>query len=179
MPTKRIKFGLSTSSVRRAMDELKAYKTWTQRKCDELALELAKRGTFLIRMKIAEHGAIDTGELISAVSYPERIAPGVYRISLRVNNGRGDNYALFVEYGTGVEGFREPHPKAAEMGWDYAIGKHIHDTKDGQYIGWTYPKRDGTFGFTEGQEARPFWHESAQELPEYVYDVVRKVFGNG
>lgn len=178
MPTKRIKFGLSTASVRRAMDELKAYKMWTQRKCDELALELAKRGTFLIRMKIANYDAIDTGELISAVSYPERIAPGMYRISLRVNNVSGDNYALFVEYGTGPKGAGAPHPEAGLMGWDYDIGPKIFDTKDGRR-GWIYPKDDGTYRFTEGQKARPFWHESAQELPDYIYDAVRKVFGNG
>ena len=177
MPTKRIKFGLSTGSVRRAMDELNAYKKWTQQKCDELALELAKRGTFLIRMKIAGYGAIDTGELISAVSYPERIVPGMYRISLRVNNGSGDNYALFVEYGTGPKGAGAQHPEAELMGWEYDVGSNIFDTKDGRR-GWIYPK-NGTFRFTEGQKARPFWHEATQELPEYVYDAVRKVFGNG
>lgn len=177
MATKRIKFGLSTASVRRAIDELKAYKKWTQEKCDELALELAKRGTFLIRMKIAEFDAIDTGALISAVSYPEQIAPGKYRITLRVDNGQGDNYALFVEYGTGVVGAASPHPKAGEMGWTYTTGSKIFTTKDGR-VGWIYPK-DGTYHFTEGQEARPFWHESAEELPKYIYDAVRKVFGNG
>lgn len=178
MPTKRIKFGLSTASVRRAMDELKAYKRWTQQKCDELALELAKRGTYLIRMKIAGYDAIDTGELISAVSYPERVAPGMYRISLRVNNGSGDNYALFVEFGTGPKGAGAQHPEAGMMGWDYDVGSNIFDTKDGRR-GWFYPKDDGTYRFTEGQKARPFWHESAQELPDYIYDAVRKVFGNG
>lgn len=178
MPTKRIKFGLSTTSVQRAIDELKAYKKWTQGKCDELALELAKRGTFLIRMKIAEYDAIDTGAMISAVSYPERIEPGMYRITLRVDNGSGKNYALFVEYGTGIEGFGKQHPEAGEMGWNYAVGKHIFQTQDGR-IGWVYPTKDGSFRFTEGQPSRPFWHDAVQELPEYIYDAAKKVFGNG
>lgn len=178
MPTKKIVFGLSTASVKRAMDELKAYKKWTQEKCDELALELAKRGTFLIRMKIAEMRAVDTTVMISAVSYPEQIEPGVYKISLRVDNGHGDNYALFVEYGTGPKGAASPHPEAADAGWDYDVGSHIFDTKDGRR-GWIYPDRNGEFHFTEGQEARPFWHESAEELPLYIHDAVKKVFGNG
>ena len=178
MATKRIKFGLSTASVQRAITELKAYKKWTQEKCDELALELAKRGTFLIRMKIAEYDAIDTGALISAVSYPEQIAPGKYRITLRVDNGIGDNYALFVEYGTGVVGAGSPHPEAGEAGWNYAVGEHIITTKDGR-VGWFYPTDDGSWRFTEGQESRPFWHDAAKELPEYIYDAVKKVFGNG
>lgn len=178
MGVKRIKFSLSTASVRSAMDELRAYKKWTQEKCDELALELAKRGTFLIRMKIAEYDAIDTGALISAVSYPEQIGPGRYRISLRVDNGVGDNYALFVEYGTGVVGASSPHPEAGEAGWNYASGETIFTTKDGR-VGWIYPKGDGTFRFTEGQKARPYWHDAAKELPLYINDAVRKVFGNG
>lgn len=178
MATKRIVFGLSTDSVKRAIDELKAYKKWTQGKCDELALELAKRGTFLIRMKIAEYDAIDTGALISAVSYPEQVEPGVYRISLRVDNGIGDNYALFVEYGTGPIGAISPHPDAGEDGWNYDVGPKIFDTKDGRR-GWIYPDRNGEFHFTEGQPARPFWHDAAEELPLYIYDAVKKVFGNG
>lgn len=178
MPVKRIKFGLSTASVQRAIKELKEYKRWTQEKCDELALELAKRGTFLIRMKIAEYDAIDTGAMISAVSYPERIAPGKYLISLRVDNGAGKNYALFVEYGTGVVGAGSKHPEAAEMGWQYAVGEEIFTTKDGR-TGWIYPTKTGTFRFTEGQEARPFWHDAAQELPLYIKEATKKVFGNG
>ena len=175
---KRIKFGLSTSSVQRAMDELKAYKKWTQEKCDELALELAKRGTFLIRMKIAKYDAIDTGALISAVSYPEQIAPGKYKITLRVDNGLGDNYALFVEYGTGAVGSQSPHPESGEMGWSYDVGSKIFETKDGRR-GWIYPTKDGSFRFTEGQPARPYWYEAAEELPKYINDAVKKVFGNG
>lgn len=178
MGTKRIKFGLSTASVRRAMNELVAYKKWTQEKCDELALEMAKRGTFLIRMKIAEYDAIDTGALISAVSYPEQIAPGKYKITLRVDNGLGDNYALFVEYGTGIVGGGSPHPEASEAGWSYAVGNKIFETKDGR-VGWIYPTKEGSFRFTEGMEARLFWHDAAQELPDYIYTAVKKVFGNG
>lgn len=178
MGTKQIKFDLSTTSVLRAIDELKAYKKWVQEKCDELALELAKRGTFLIRMKIAEFDAIDTGELISAVSYPEQIAPGKYRITLRVDNGQGDNYALFVEYGTGVVGASSPHPEAGEKGWSYAVGSKIFTTKDGR-VGWIYPTDEGGFRFTEGQVSRPFWHEAAEELPQFIYEATKKVFGNG
>lgn len=177
MAVKRIKFGLSTASVARAISELKAHKKWTQEKCDQLALELARRGTYLIRMKIAQYDAIDTGALISAVSYPERIGPGKYRIALRVDNGIGDNYAVFVEYGTGVVGAASPHPKAGEMGWQYAVGEQIFTTRDGK-VGWIYPK-EGIYRFTEGQPARPFWHEAAEELPLYINDAVKKVFGNG
>lgn len=178
MAVKRIKFGLSTASVQRAIRELKAYQKWTQEKCDELALELAKRGTFLIRMKIAEYDAIDTGAMISAVTYPERISPGKYRIALRVDNGKGENYALFVEYGTGVEGGRSPHPEAGDEGWRYAVGKHIFTTKDGR-IGWIYPTKDGGYRFTEGQPARPYWHDAVEELPQYIKEAAKKVFGNG
>ena len=178
MPTKRIKFGLSTASVRKAMDELKAYKKWTQEKCDELALELAKQGVYLVRMKIAKHRAIDTGALISAVSVPERIAPGMYRLTLRVDNRDGENYALFVEYGTGTKGEGKQHPEKEKMGWDYNVGETIFTTQDGR-TGWYFPKDDGTYRFTQGQPSRPFWYETAQELPRYIEVAVRKVFGNG
>ena len=68
--------------------------------------------------------------------------------------------------------------QAGEMGWDYATGDKIITTKDGR-VGWFYPTDDGTYRFTEGQESRPFWHDAAQELPGYIYEAVRKVFGNG
>ena len=178
MGTKQIKFGLSTASVQRAMAELKAYKRWTQEKCDELALELAKRGTYLIRMKIAEYGAIDSGDMISAVSYPEQIEPGKYRITLRVDNGKGDNYALFVEYGTGIKGAGKPHPEAGEAGWRYEVGEKIFTTRDGR-TGWLYPTKSRTVRFTEGQESRPFWHDAAEELPEYIKETVKDVFKRG
>ena len=177
MPTKRIKFGLSESSVLKAIDELKAYKKWTQKKCDELSFELAKQGMNLIRLKIAQHGALDTGELISSVQWPKKIGPGKYAVTLNVKNAKGHNYALFVEYGTGPKGKGAKHPAYGEVGWDYDVGQHIFDTKDGRR-GWIYPTRDGSFRFTEGQISHPFWHDAAQELPDYIYDTARKVFSH-
>lgn len=177
MSRKVIKFGLSDASVRKAIEELRAYKRWTRKKVDELAMRLATEGVALIRLKITEYGAIDTGALISAVSGPERLGDGRYRVSLYVDNGSGQNYALCVEYGTGSRGQNSPHPDADAEGWEYNSGPTIFTTRDGR-TGWVYPTKDGRYLFTEGQPSRPFWHDATEELPRHITEIAREVFSH-
>lgn len=177
MSKKVIKFGLSSKSVQKAIDELKAYKRWTRERTDELAMRLAIDGVALVRLKITEYGAIDTGALISAVSGPERLGDGRYRISLFVDNGDGQNYALCVEYGTGTRGQGSPHPDADADGWRYNTGPAIFTTRDGR-TGWIYPTKDGRYLFTEGQPARPFWRDAGEELPKRIAAIAREVFAH-
>lgn len=61
---------------------------------------------------------------------------------------QGD-YAMFVEYGTGIIGRDESHPKPD--GWAYDVNEHGE-------AGWIYPKDDGTFGWTRGMPSRPFMY---------------------
>lgn len=81
-------------------------------------------------------------------------------VSIRVNK----EYAMFVEYGTGIVGVGNPHPKP-EAGWLYDMNNHGEK-------GWYYPTTsddpnphkhmyDGQlYGWTKGQASRPFMYET-------------------
>lgn len=170
----KIRFRLCASDINRAIQELGARRKWYQEKCDELAKRLADIGVFLARMKIAEYDAIDSHTLISSVNRPEQVRPGVYRFTCFADNGNGENYAICVEYGTGITGADNPHPEADRS--MYARGKTIHQNKDGE-PGWYFPLDDGTWRWTTGYPARPFWHDMQQELPQYIRAAINQTFG--
>lgn len=74
------------------------------------------------------------------------------------------DYAIYVEYGTGVVGERNPHPKA-EDGWEYDVNEHGDK-------GWWYPTTDADpnpkkriiggqlKAWTKGQRSRPFMYQT-------------------
>lgn len=59
--------------------------------------------------------------------------------------GFNSEYAMYVEYGTGIVGASEPHPHP----WAYNVGSKIRP--DGS---WIYFK-DGEFRTTKGQRSKP------------------------
>lgn len=186
-----ITFNLSVGSVQHAITQLREYKRNTQEFCDKLAQKLVEKGVLLVRLKIGQYDVIDTGLLISSVTRPEQVRPGVWRTTLFCDNGEGKNYALYCEFGTGIEGEKKPHPLAEQAGWQYDVNQHGN-------AGWWYPtdeadknptKKVGSTGepseyiaHTKGQPARPFWYETLQELPKFIEEAAteaaREVFGN-
>jgi HK97 gp10 family phage protein len=70
-------------------------------------------------------------------------------------------YAMYVEFGTGVVGRDNPHPDVSflDQAWEY-------DSKGHGEAGWFYYK-DGVKYHTRGQEAKPFLY------PTYLY--VRRI----
>ena len=80
--------------------------------------------------------------------------------------GASSEYAMFVEYGSGIVGLDgEPHPKLPS-GW-------IHDSNGNGDEGWWYPttasdpnkykyktKNGDYLAWTRGQEARPFMYDT-------------------
>lgn len=78
----------------------------------------------------------------------------------------GSEYAIYVEYGTGLAGSKTPHPKPES--WAYMIGEY---SKDGN--GWWYPTTStdpnpikwyserGLYAFTQaGLPSRPFMYKT-------------------
>lgn len=59
----------------------------------------------------------------------------------------GNQVTLFFEYGTGIKGQSNPHPKAPQAGWIYDVNKH------GEY-GWWYP--------TTASDPNPYKYVDAQ-----------------
>ena len=170
---KAIRVKLSPEGVADAIKELQSYKKEVESKAKLLVERLTDQGADLVRVKIVEMGAFDTGELLSGVS-------GYYSPSLNVGFIRvTSDHVAFVEFGTGVVGKSSPHPNAeylSKAAWGYATGAKIFTTKDGR-VGWIYPTDDGGYRFTEGMAARPFMYETALELAREFPRLAKEVFG--
>ena len=122
----------------------------------ELINELLEKGVEFARMEIAmfERPAIDTGTLSSnIVSYANSKTEGVIKADTE--------YAVYVEYGTGIVGDMSGHPERDKLGVQYDMNGHGWD-------GWTYRGRDGRFHHTCGMEARPFMYNTFRDLETYV-----------
>ena len=92
---------LSKSSVKRAIRQLKAYKSELTYKCQKLAESLAEKGVEIARVEVAELDAIFTGELAESIhsEYEGSVeGGGVWAIIA------DSEHAIFVELGTGIVG---------------------------------------------------------------------------
>lgn len=74
-----------------------------------------------------------------------KITDNKYGILMEIDS----EYALYVEYGTGIVGSESPHPNPISA---YDINNHGEK-------GWIYPKNGG-FYWTKGQPAKPFMYET-------------------
>lgn len=93
-------------------------------------------------------------EIVNSITIDNVGDDGIY---IRV----GTDYAIYVEYGTGIVGSWNPHPKP----WEYDINGH-------SYKGWYYPTTESDpnpykhvyngqlYGFTRGMESRPFMYDT-------------------
>lgn len=64
----------------------------------------------------------------------------------------GTDYAIYVEYGTGIVGEHFPH-KQPKIDWTYDVNGH--DIK-----GWYYKDDNGIWHRTYGQKSRPFIYDT-------------------
>lgn len=103
----------------------------------------------------------------------------------------GADYACFVEYGTGMMGENNPHPKP--IGWNYSSGEN-----SSTHEGWWYPTTASDpnpykhtyngqlYGFTKGHKSRPFMYmtwlwgtQSAHNIiGKHVRAELRKIQGS-
>ena len=137
-----------------------------------LIQRLVDFGVEIVKVKIANLGAVSSGSLLSGVDgyFSPMENLGFVKVS--------SDHAAFVEFGTGVVGQNSPHKNGeylARAAWDYASGSKIFTTKDGK-VGWIYPTKDGKFRFTEGMESRPFMYQTALELQSKFPEIVKEVF---
>lgn len=172
-----IHIDLSVKSVRNAIKELKKYEADLTYKCQLLSEKLSQKGVEIARVQLADLDAIFKGELISSIHAEYKTSKDGGSVWAVV---AGTDHALFVEFGTGYAGKRNPYKGELPDGvtWEYATGKTIHQLSDGRY-GWFYPGDDGKWYFTEGMPSRPYMYNTANELKEILVETAREVFGNG
>lgn len=90
----------------------------------------------------------------------------------------GCDYAMFVEFGTGVVGSENPHPNPAKAGWIYGdSGWWYPTTADKQK---RYPHQRTTlingqlYAYTEGQASKPFVYDTWLWASRSVNNIFRK-----
>lgn len=104
---------------------------------------------------------LDSGDIIGQVD----VTITDDGVSLILKDGVND-YAIFVEYGTGVVGESNPHPQPSRNGWVYDINEHGDS-------GWWYPSRESDpnptrtmtksgdwIAWTSGMPSRPFMYDT-------------------
>lgn len=92
----------------------------------------------------------------------------------------GGDYAIYVEYGTGVVGRDSPHPDPSKFGW-------IYDINNRGEKGWWYPSSPNDpnptaymndlgkwWAWTKGQASRPFMYLTWRWLVNNGTDIINK-----
>lgn len=163
---KTITASLSEQSLREAASQIQEYKNEVIQKCYLLAKRLAERGVEIASMKITNHDAVYTGELLASMKH----TPGIV---LRYGGScivyTDCPWAKFVEFGTGIVGKNKQHPDTSIVGWKYDVNEHGE-------AGWYY-YRDGKWHWTKGMPSRPFMYETDIELMMEVSKIAKEVFG--
>ena len=76
-------------------------------------------------------------------------------------------YALYVEFGTGIVGKRSPHPNATQEGWEYDKNGHGES-------GWFYMGEDGRRHWTQGMPARPYIYQTSLYVRRITTRIINK-----
>ena len=163
MSVPNIKMKLTTRSIEKAINEVKAYKRQLSEKAAALIKALVEAGVEIAKAQVRELGAVYTGELEESITgfFDPEAGIGIIRA--------GAPYAIYVEFGTGIVGKQNPHP--APEGWKYDINEHGEK-------GWVYfNERDQKWHWTKGMVSRPFMYNTLLELQRQVEDIAREVFG--
>lgn len=179
MAGKTITFSLSSSSIGQAISELNKYIDEVRSMLGELVRQLTEQGAQIAMVKVAELGAVDTGELSDSIwgYYDEDSHVGIIRANAP--------YAFFVEYGTGIMGTDHPDsggewapPPVTVVMNGKTYGPYVgHDTNGHGENGWFYiSSRDGRRHWTRGQTTAPFMYQTFKELQELAPSIAAKIF---
>lgn len=162
MAKKTLTVGLSATEIDKAIQEVNRIKQRLNLAVKNLLNELVNEGKQIARIEVASLGAIDTGELENSIDgyYDESRGIGVIFTDCP--------YAIYVEYGTGIEGARKPHPQP--IGWNYDGNGH------GDSGWWYYSEKDGEIHWTKGMPSRPFMYNTKELLQQRLKSIALKEF---
>lgn len=90
----------------------------------------------------------------------------------------GCDYAVFIEYGTGIVGSTNPHPNPKKNNWIYGNGGWWYPTTE--VIQQRYPNQitnyyNGTlYAFTRGQKSKPFLYDTWLWATRSISPIINK-----
>lgn len=103
---------------------------------------------------------IESGELAESISWEYNPETNTGRILVDAD------YAIFVEYGTGIVGANNPHPEPA-AGWTYDYNNHGE-------AGWTYfDSKKHRFFHTKGQPPTAFVYRTREFMRQQAGETLK------
>lgn len=164
---KSIDIELTAASINAAIREINMMANQLEEQCLELVRLMQEEGVSIAKMQVMALDAVMTGDL-------EQSIKGVFDKERGVGIVYSDvPHALFVEFGTGVEGDRTFHDMsgAENINWEYDTNQH---GDNGWWYpapwGWWIPKEGAHAGepmaWTKGMPARPFMLDTLRWLEE-------------
>lgn len=167
-----IKINLSNLDI--AIKAVEDYKKTLPKKVTEIIRRLVAEGQNIAKSQVIDLGAFDTFQLANSINGM------VYAKDNRGIIFTDCPYAAYVEFGTGVVGKDNPHPKYP---WVYDLNNHGK-------AGWFYPTDEADpnpnkheyngqwYAWTKGMPSRPFMYLTSNELREKLQSIVREVFND-
>lgn len=163
----------SKSSVQNAIDKLDDYKNSLEDKTAKLVKALTDYGYNACVRNVLSLDVYDSGKLLNSI-----------RTEIKDNGFTGMivvdcDYAVFVEFGTGIVGKNSSYIGKAmnEVGYSCGGGSSYVVTADGR-IGWYYPTDDGKYRFTEGMPSRPFMYRTGLEISDVISSIAKGIFND-
>jgi len=146
--------------IEKGLEGIKKYSKMVEQAMDDALIELYVKTDDKLIDEISSYGLSESR--LGKTKYID-IEEDYFEIGLN------SDYAEFVEYGTGIEGFKEQHPDPYSWSEFYGYDVHDHGEK-----GWKYPKEDGTYGWTRGMPSRPMVYNTKQYLQGQATRTFRK-----
>ena len=175
--SKTIKFGLSTSEIQRAINEVEKFKTEFQKKVDTYRKRIAE--------EIAEQASVNFANSVmddvisGSPRRPEVNVTFSHNGNISVVVAEGED-AVWCEFGSGVyhngSVGSSPHPKGNELG--FTIGSYGKGYGKQQAWGYyTDPESKTGLVITRGTPASMPMYNAAQEVLRKSVEIAREVFG--
>ena len=159
-----LKAGLAVSEIRALRERVERYANGLQAKADELCRRLAEIGVDAAVAGIAHD---ESGELRGSIRWEQR-GERVYLVVADCD------YAVYVEFGTGVVGAGSAYP-GERPEWVGAPGsRSSHVNPDGSWV--YYDEKQGRMRVTSGQVPQGFMAGSAVEVQQQIAGIAREVF---
>lgn len=81
-----------------------------------------------------------------------------------------DEVIMFKEMGTGIVGSNNPHPSPDS---DFSDWTYCANPERDYEMGWKYPKKDGTYGWTKGLPAGSMFYNTFNDIKNDIDNTIQ------
>jgi hypothetical protein len=171
------------ASIDRAVNEIREYSRWVQRKTDELRQRIAElisnQAQAVFNSSVADNGfMVINGNAVDDTRFGEvtvTVQPEGDNTTVIIANGKD---AVFMEFGAGVyyNGAvgSSPNPWGTDLG--FTIGSY--GKGNGRKEVWGYRGEDGEIHLTHGAPASIPLYKAVQSVSRDIVKIAREVFAS-